>query len=317
MGKFNVDQLTMVGKGITASVYIVDEHTVIKVFRDVVPKDEIRYEYKCANLVEGLGIRTPAAREIIETSQGTGILYDRVCGITLSDEMQQNKSKLYEYGVQYGEVVRSIHEKKISDPAIPDAKESFKGIFQNCRDFVSDEEKKELFGYIDLVPDAGCLLHGDIAPVNIMVQDGQLYLIDVPTIMVGNPVFDLLQPFTFCCETTKLFGIYMAMSEEEKAGPVGRFLSRFEARYLDEAQSELVWDGFLKGYFGDDMNDQKVKKASIEYTLNFYNSIKFMGSTAMRAKFGDEVVSFMTNYGRNWLQAHKQDMNIMEFSYYL
>ena len=67
--------------------------------------------------------------------------------------------------------------------------------------------------------------------------------------MAGNPVFDLLQPYTFCRETTKLVESYKNMSEEEKESPIGVFLSRFKARYLDQLQSKTVWDGFLKGYF--------------------------------------------------------------------
>lgn len=311
MRKVETDHLELIGKGVTASVYLYDEHNVIKVFRDVVPKAEIQHEYDCAKLVENLGIRTPAARAIVETDQGIGIIYERVRGITLSEEMQQDKSKLYEYGVQYGEQVRNIHEKNVRNAPIPKAGEAFKGLFDHSADFVSADEKEELEGYIDLVPQADCLLHGDIAPVNIMVQDGHLIIIDVPTVMAGHPVFDLLQPFTFCQETTKLFGIFMAMSEEEKNSPVGRFLSRFEARYLDQEQSETVWQGFLKGYFGEAAMQ---KRDVIEYTLNFYNSIKFMGSSAMRAKFGDEVVQFLTDYGRSWLQNNKQKMVCMDFS---
>ncbi len=311
MRKVEVGQLQLVGKGVTASVYIYDEDNVIKVFRDVVPKAEIQHEYDCAMLVENLGIRTPAARKIVESDQGTGIIYERVRGVTLSDEMQQDKSKLYEYGVRYGGQVRNIHEKHVMNASIPVANEAFKRLFDHSEDFVSAAEKEEMTGYIDLVPKADCLLHGDIAPVNIMVQNGRLIIIDVPTVMVGHPVFDLLQPFTFCRETTRLFGIYMALSDEDKNSPVGRFLSRFEKRYLDEEQSETVWKGFLEGYFGEDAES---KREIVEYILDFYNSIKFMGSVAMRAKFGDEVVQFLTEYGRKWLQNNKQKMECMDFS---
>ncbi len=311
MEKIKVDQLERIGKGVTASVYAMDEDRIIKVFRDVVPADEIRYEYDCAKLVEKLGIRTPAAREIVQTDQGTGIIYDRVRGITLSQEMQKDKSKLYTYGLQYGELVKDFHKKTARDAQIPDAAEQFRKLFDHSEDFISASEKEELLKYIDLVPRSDCLLHGDFAPVNIMVENDVFYIIDVPTIMRGHTVFDLLQPYTFCCETVKLYGIYMAMSGEEKKSPVGLFLSRFGARYLDAEQSGLVWEGFLTGYFGEDM---KEKKDSIEYTLHFYNSLKFMGSAKMRAKFGDEVTAFLTGYGRSWLQEHKQDRGNMDFS---
>ncbi|MCR4610954.1 MAG: phosphotransferase [Lachnospiraceae bacterium] len=310
MKELKVKDLELIGKGMTASVYIIDEKSVIKIFRDVVPMDEIQYEYDCAKRVENLGITTPKASEIVKTDGGVGIVYERITGDTLSEKMHEDVSKIYDYGVQYGEIVKDIHEKKITDNSIIRASDDFKSFFDNSEDFVSPDEKKELYEYIDMVPQRDSLLHGDIAPVNIMVQDGKLYVIDVPTIMVGHPIFDLLQPFTFCKVTTKLYEDYLSMTEEEKKSPVGIFLSRFGARYFKPEQSERVWEGFLKGYFGDIGLE---KKDIIEYTLNFYNSIKFMGSTKMRAKFGDEVVRFMTDYGRTWLQKNKDNNDIQSY----
>lgn len=311
MKTISVVPLTLIGEGVTASVYILDDRRIIKVFRDVVPMEEIQYEHDCAKLVGDFGISTPAVGDIVKTDQGTGLIYERVKGNTLSDEMQRNKDKLYEYGVQYGELVKSIHEKEVPDGKLIRDKTMIKGWFDHCGGFITDAEKQELLFRIDSVPSGNNLLHGDIAPVNIMVGDGHLYVIDLPTIMAGNPVFDLLQPYTFCQETRKLIEIYRSMSAEEKKGPVGSFLSRFEARYLDQEQSDLVWNGFLKGYFGQEPGEWE---AQVEYILHFYNSVKFMGSVVMRKKFGDEVTDFMVNYGRTWLREHKNEMENMDFS---
>lgn len=314
MREITLRKLELLGKGVTASVYILDDQRIIKVFRDVVPMEEIQKEYDCARLVESLGIKTPSAREIVRTSDGIGIIYDRVKGITLSDMMQNNRAELFEYGMRYGQLVKSIHQKKVPRNTLKKDKETMKGLFENYEGFITDGEREELFSYIDLVPDAECLLHGDIAPVNIMVQDGEFFVIDVPTIMAGNPVFDLLQPYTFCRETTKLVESYKNMSEEEKESPIGVFLSRFKARYLDQLQSKTVWDGFLKGYFDIDPGEGTEEKDSIEFTLNFYNSVKFMGAVYMRQKFGDEVTGFLVDHGRNWLLKHKNEMNRLSFS---
>ncbi len=311
MRSIKTDQLEQIGKGVTAVVYALDEKRIVKVFRDVVPAEDIRYEYDCALLVEKLGIQTPRALEMVSTDGGTGIIYDRIRGITLSEVMQKDKSNLYDLGVQYGSIVKSVHRQTVRGMKLPGAGEKMRKILENSTYFLTEEKIKEYVGYIELVPDAECLLHGDIAPVNIMVEDDQMYIIDFPMIMVGNPLFDLLQPYSFCVQTRHLFELYLEMSEEEKNSPVGQYLARFRARYLNEEQSKRVWDGFVEGYFGKVPEE---KRKDLEYTLQFYYSIRQICSVMKQKEFGDETVRFLVGRGMNWIQKNKDEMKRMDFS---
>lgn len=311
MRTIEVNHLEVIGKGVTATVYLLDEDHIVKIFKDIIPMEDIQYEYECARLVEKLGIRTPCAREIVGSDQGTGIIYDRVKGITLSDVMQKDKEHLYDYGVKYGRIVKSFHEQSIPDSKLPDAKETMKNVLNDYKDFLTEKERDEIRHYIDLVPSASRLLHGDIAPVNIMVEDGQMYVIDVPMIMTGNPLFDLLQPYSFCVQTRNLFELYLGMSEDEKNSPVGKYLARFQARYLNEEESGRVWDGFLMGYFGKDLGEKREK---LECTLRFYYSIRQIGTIMMRKKFGDETVRFLLGRGMEWIQNNKDKIDNLDFS---
>lgn len=311
MAAMVMDPSKQIGKGVTASVYILDEEHIVKVFRDVIPYEEIRYEYDCANLVRDLGILTPRAEQIVETDCGTGIVYERVRGKTLSDMMQENKDRLFEYGKAYGALVRRLHDKRAPKTGIPLAKDAFKDYFSDCGDIISEKERKDVSELIDRVPERNSLLHGDIAPVNIMEENGTLYLIDVPTIKVGHPVFDLLQPYTFCRENSSFCEIYRNMSQDEKESDTGRFLSRFEKRYLNPKQSQDAWDGFLNGYFGQ-LSDRD--KEAVEAVLHFYNSVKLMASVKMRNKFGEEVVRFLVDYGRDWLNQNMKMGETLDFS---
>ncbi len=311
MRTIDVSHLDTIGKGVTATVYLLDEDHIVKVFRDVVPMQDIKYEYDCAKLVENMGIRTPCAREIVSSGQGTGIIYDRVKGITLSDLMQKDKSNLYEYGLKYGRIVKSLHERTIEGSSLPDAKEHMKSALDDSSDFLSEAEKNEVCRLIDLVPPGSSLLHGDIAPVNIMVEDGQMYIIDFPTIMVGRPLFDLLQPYSFCVQTRLLFEHYLQMTEEEQKSPVGQYLARFRARYLNSEESGRVWDGFVTGYFGKVSAEER---EDLEFTLRVYYAVRQVGTIIMRRKFGDEVVRFLLNRGMNWIKEHKDEMDRIDYS---
>ncbi len=311
MRNINADQLEQIGKGVTAGVYALDEDRIVKIFRDVVPIEEIRYEYDCARLVAGMGIHTPRALEIVSTDEGTGIIYERIKGITLSEVMQENKTDLFQLGERYGCIVKSLHQQTVEGIRLPRVREKMKRVIEAGADFLTAGDIEEYTGYIELVPERERLLHGDIAPVNIMVEEGQMYIIDVPMVMVGNPLFDLLQPYSFCVQTRCLYELYLEMPEEEKNSPVGRYLARFKTRYLNEEQSRRVWDGFFMGYFGE-MEDEKRK--NLEYTLQFYYSIRQVGAVMMRRKFGDETVRFLVKRGKSWINENKKDMKRLDFS---
>ncbi len=311
MRKIDVSHLDTIGKGVTAAVYLLDEDHIIKVFKDIIPMEDIQYEYDCAQLVAGLGVKTPCAREIVSTDQGTGIIYDRVKGTTLSDVMQKDKAHLYEYGVQYGRIVKSLHDNQVEDKRLPNARDAMVKAFDDYEDFLTKEERDAIIQYFDLVPSGKNLLHGDIAPVNIMVEDKEMYIIDVPMIMAGNPLYDLLQPYSYCVQTRNLYELYMNMSEEEKESPVGHYLARFGSRYMNAEESQSVWDGFLMGYFGRDIGE---KRANLEYTLRFYYSIRQIGVMVMRKKFGDDVVRFLMKRGLNWIENNKAEIHNMDFS---
>ncbi len=313
MRKIDVSHLDTIGKGVTATVYLLDEDHIVKVFKDIIPMEDIQYEYDCARLVEGLGVKTPCAQEIVSSDEGTGIIYDRVKGITLSDVMQKDKAHLYEYGMQYGHIVKSLHEKQVEGRKLPNAKDNMMKILDDSEDFLTEKEREEVRQYIDLVPPGKNLLHGDIAPVNIMVEDKEMYIIDVPMIMIGNPLFDLLQPYSFCVQTRNLYELYMNMSEEEKESQVGHYLARFESRYLNAEESKRVWEGFLMGYFGSDLGE---KRDRLEYTMRFFYSIRQIGTIMMRKKFGDDVVRFLLKRGMDWIQTNKAEIDKLDFSFF-
>lgn len=296
MREISTKNLNLIGKGVTASVYALDDATILKVFRAVVPKKDIDEEYACANLVNSLGISTPAALEMVRCGDETGIIYDRVHGPTLAEEIKLHPGAYYDYGIQYGAIVRQIHSKSIPNVNLPEAASFMARIFENPNPYMSDGEREELLSFLRLVPDSNHLLHGDISPVNLMVEDGRLVVIDVPTIMKGHPVFDLLQPYAYCKMTPELYERYLSLSEDEKASNVGKFMARFGARYLNSKDADLVWDGFFHGYFGPEPN---ISKKDFEDTLRFYNAVKLMGSIAMGSKFGDEVVRYLVEEGRS------------------
>ena len=56
----------------------------------------------------------------------------------------------------------------------------------------SKEEMDQLLKLLESIPDRNTLVHGDYHPNNIMVNDGELIMIDLGDFSIGHPVFDFL-----------------------------------------------------------------------------------------------------------------------------
>ena len=58
-------------------------------------------------------------------------------------------------------------------------------------DYIPEDEGKKLVALIEAVPTQNTLMHGDYHTNNVMVQNGEPLLIDMDTLCVGHPVFEL------------------------------------------------------------------------------------------------------------------------------
>ena len=61
---------------------------------------------------------------------------------------------------------------------------------------IPEEQGKKLRAMIEAIPKQNTLLHGDYHTNNIMIQNGEPLLIDLDTLCVGHPIFELGSMYT-------------------------------------------------------------------------------------------------------------------------
>ena len=109
---------------------------------------------------------------------------------------------------------------------------------------------------MEAVPDRKTLIHGDYHPNNIMVQDGELMLIDMGDASVGHPVIDLL-------------GSYQIMKlVAERANGAQRYTG------ISADDLKRLWNVFIREYFGTN-DDGEITE--IEKILKYYAIIRSLG----------------------------------------
>ena len=158
-------------------------------------------------------------------------------------------------------MLKSIHAIEVEDGVVPDMKETA----LNWAEFVSAhiplEQGNKLRALIEAVPKQNTLMHGDYHTNNIMVQNGEPLLIDMDTLCMGHPVFEL----------GSMFNAFVGYSELDHQVTMNFF------GYTHET-AEKFWDMSLKMYLGtdDDAVCQSVKEKAmiIGYTRMLRRAIR-------------------------------------------
>ncbi|MBR5817847.1 MAG: phosphotransferase, partial [Clostridia bacterium] len=99
--------------------------------------------------------------------------------------------------------------------------------------YISDEQAKKLRALIEAVPKQNTLLHGDYNTNNIMVRNGEPLLVDMDTLCMGHPVFEL----------GSMFNAFVGYSELNHQNTMNFFGYSYEV-------AERFWNMALKMYLG-------------------------------------------------------------------
>lgn len=176
----------MIGVGNTASVYEWEEDKVVKLFHKGYPNESVEKEYKNAITIKDMDFGKTKAYDIISYEDRKGIIYDRVDGESLLDWVMKT-GDVQQCAIYMANLHKTILHNRV-------------GNVMNYKDFLkhhisyslsSLEEQNETLQLIDKLSDGDTLCHGDFHPGNILISEGNAYVIDFMNVCHGNLLYDI------------------------------------------------------------------------------------------------------------------------------
>lgn len=235
----------VVGDGYYSTVYRVDKDTIIKVFNRVSDSEQIERELKLAKQAFVLGIPTAISFDIVKVDDGKlGVRYEMLDCMSLRNAIVNYPEKEEEYISKYAALLKKMNTTECLDPNIPDKKQAYITKLGKIKQFLPDDVNAKLLKMFEAIPERKTLIHGDCHFKNIMVQNGELLLIDMDTLSVGYPIFEL----------AALYAPYVAFNEDEP-GNSERFFG------ISDEKAAKLYDELLNRYFDkyDDAIKDKIK----------------------------------------------------------
>ena len=244
----SVEGCEFIAKGANGAVYRYDYETILKTYfaKDALP--EITQERENARRAFVLGINTAIPYGIVRVGDGYGTVTELLNASSVTKLIRNNPDDMSEAAKYYIDMLKSIHAIEVEDDVVPDMKETALAWADFVSPHLAEGQGAKLRALIEAVPKKNTLMHGDYHTNNIMVQNGEPLLIDMDTLCMGHPVFEL----------GSMFNAFIGYSELDHQVTMNFF------GYTHET-AEKFWEMALEMYLGT--SDKEVCRSVAEKAM--------------------------------------------------
>ena len=246
--RMSVEGCEFIAKGANGAVYRYDDETIIKTYysKDALP--EIQQERESARKAFILGINTAIPYGIVRVGDGYGTVTELLNAVNVTKLLCDDPVNIEKPVEYYVDLLKSIHAIEAEEGDFPDMRETALEWADFVVNYIPKEQGKKLRSMIEAIPKQNTLLHGDYHTNNIMIQNGEPLLIDLDTLCVGHPIFEL----------GSMYNAFLGFSSIDY-NVIKEFMG------YDRDTAKKFWNLALKKYLGT--NDENVFKSVEEKAM--------------------------------------------------
>lgn len=233
--KVSIDGCEIIGEGKNGIVYRVSPDTIVKVYKNPDALDEIKNERELARKAFVNGIPTSISYDVVQVDGKFASMFEMLEADAIYKKLKKEPEKIDEFAKASVDLLKKIHSVELKPGEMVDAKSDYLKRAERLQGYLAPEVYQKLCELVKAIPENYHINHGDYHIKNQMFlhSTGELMLIDMDTLCLGDPVFD--------------FGsLYNAYVGREKALPGNNeaFLG------ITAEQGERFWKKTLEYYFG-------------------------------------------------------------------
>lgn len=187
----NLADCKVLGAGGHGKVLRLNADTIVKLFYAGDSIDDIKREQDYAKKAFIMGIPTAIPFDIVKCEDMYGLVFELMNADIVSNYLNEQPEQLESLAVKYARVLKQLHETHTAPGALSSTKELYRTRIEGLRSYMTDEEVDTLHRINDAIPESDTIVHGDFHPKNVMIQDGELVLIDMADLTTGHPLYDL------------------------------------------------------------------------------------------------------------------------------
>lgn len=180
--------------GRTAEIYPYSEGKVIKLFLPTVPQSWIDKEIEIGRYIKEVQLPVPGVYERAEFDDRVGIIYERIEGPSLLNELAAKPWNVVRHGRLLAKLHVQIHDVKAPASLETQREWATGGIPVSSK--MGEDLKARVLQLLRVLPDGNVLCHGDFHPGNIIKTPGGPVIIDWMTVSKGVASGDVARTLT-------------------------------------------------------------------------------------------------------------------------
>ncbi len=189
----SIEGCEQIGRGANGAVYRIDNDNVVKIYNDPDALDDIKLEREKAKLALVLGLPTAISYDVVKVGESYGSVFELLNARSFSNILAEEPAKFDWCVKEYSDLLKKIHSVIVPEGKLPPIKEKVLFWAKQAAALLPEAEGGKLIGLIEAVPEDPHMIHGDYHTKNIMLQNDEVLLIDMDTLSVGDPIFELGQ----------------------------------------------------------------------------------------------------------------------------
>ena len=260
----SIEGCEVIGQGANGTIYRIDRDNVVKVYNNEDALEEIQHEREVARLALILGIPTAISYDVVRVGNSYGSVFELLDAKSFSKILINEPERIDWCVAEYVDMLKRIHHTIVPEGDLPDMKVTALNWAEFMQDHLPDESAQKLLSLINAVPHDHHMIHGDYHTKNLELTGDEVLLIDMDTLAVGHPIFEL----------ASMYNAFIGFSEYDHS-----VIKRFQGFDLELATE--FWNKSLRAYLStndeETIRDVEDKARIIGYTRMIRRSIRRHG----------------------------------------
>ena len=237
--EISVEGCEEIGHGANGSVYRYDNETAVKVYRSQNDLEAIRHEREMAKLALVLGIPTAISYDVVRVGEHYGTVFELLNARSFSSIIAGQPEKLDWCVAEFAGLLKQMHDIEVPAGRLPDMRQTALDWVRFLQGELPQPAWEKLLALTEGVPPSARMIHGDYHTKNLVVQNGEVLLIDMDTLAQGNRIFEL----------GSIYNSFLGFYELDREG-----ITRFQGFSYETARR--FWRSFLAAYLETEDEDK-------------------------------------------------------------
>ncbi len=250
-----------IGRGANGTIYRIDKDNVVKAYNNADALSDIQHEREVAKLALILGIPTAISYDVVRVGESYGSVFELLNARSFSKILSKEPEKMDWCVEEYVKMLKKIHATLVPAGKLPDMRETALGWAKFLLDYLPEKAGEKLLALVAAVPHSDYMIHGDYHTKNLELQGDEVLLIDMDTLAVGHPIFEL----------GSMYNSFIGFSELDHS-----VIERFQG--FDFETAKTFWHKSLAAYLGTNdeaaVREVEDKARVIGYTRLIRRSIR-------------------------------------------